>query len=143
MLLDIDYFKQFNDQYGHLAGDGCLRTIAEAIKAAVRATDTTARFGGDELAVILPSTDGDGALIAAGKVRTAVQKLDIAFENRPDGISTVTVSIGAATEVPHLLGLTPAPEVLLQAADSALYKAKREGRNRIATMQLTSSQAGS
>jgi diguanylate cyclase (GGDEF)-like protein/PAS domain S-box-containing protein len=138
LLLDIDYFKQFNDQYGHLAGDGCLRTIAAAIKATVRATDTTARFGGDELAVILPSTDNIGALEAAGKVRTAVQNLAIDFEGSPGGIATVSVSIGAATEIPHVLGLTPAPEILLQAADSALYRAKREGRNRIANNnQLT------
>ena len=133
LLLDIDYFKQFNDQYGHLAGDGSLRTIAAAIKATVRATDTTARFGGDELAVILPATDSIGALEAAGKVRTAVHNLEIAFENSPGGISIVSVSIGAASASPHVLGLTPAPEILSQAADSALYKAKREGRNGIAT----------
>jgi diguanylate cyclase (GGDEF)-like protein/PAS domain S-box-containing protein len=143
LLLDIDFFKQFNDQYGHLAGDGALRTIAAAVKAVVRATDTTARFGGDELAVILPSTDGNGALKAAAKVLAAVQSLVIAFDERPDLMPTVTVSIGSATEIPHLLGLAPAPEILLQAADSALYKAKREGRNRIATLQLPGAHADS
>jgi diguanylate cyclase (GGDEF)-like protein len=131
LLIDIDFFKYFNDEYGHLAGDGCLRSIAGAIKSAVRVTDSTARFGGDELAVILPATDKDGALEVATKVRNAVGALEIGFESRPDNLGSLSVTIGAATENPRILGLTPAPEILLQAADSALYEAKRAGRNRI------------
>jgi diguanylate cyclase (GGDEF)-like protein len=80
LLLDLDYFKRFNDQYGHLAGDDCLRAVAAAVRGAVRTTDRVARYGGEEITVILPSTSSAGAVGAAEKVRSAVEALGIPHE---------------------------------------------------------------
>ena len=96
LMLDVDFFKKFNDAYGHVAGDDCLRAVAGAIAgSAVRAADTMARYGGEEFAVILPNTDNAGALTVAEAIRTAVMALGIAHAANPAG--TVTVSIGTAT----------------------------------------------
>jgi diguanylate cyclase (GGDEF)-like protein len=133
LLLDIDHFKEFNDQYGHQVGDDCLRAVAASLKAAARATDIIARYGGEEIAVILPSTDTAGAVEVAEKMRSAVEALRLTHEGRPEGGEHVTASIGAATALARQGGTISLPEGLLLAADTALYKAKTGGRNGVAT----------
>jgi diguanylate cyclase (GGDEF)-like protein/PAS domain S-box-containing protein len=133
LLLDIDHFKSFNDRYGHPVGDACLCAVASAISDAVRASDVVCRWGGDEMAIILPATDGPGALGVAEKVRSAIQVLRFRpNKNSCDWVS-VTVSIGVATAMPQPDGTITTPQNLLLAADKALYKAKQEGQNRVAT----------
>lgn len=127
LLCDIDYFKQYNDTYGHATGDDCLRFIAQAFKLSVkRSRDLVARYGGEEFAVILPNTASDGAFQIAQEIHKAVEQLNI-----PHAASAVkhhvTLSIGIATLMP-----TPnmVPLDLIEAADQALYQAKANGRNR-------------
>lgn len=129
VMLDIDYFKQYNDHYGHLAGDECLKRVAQAIAsvAARRPGDIVARYGGEEFSVVLPSTDMRGAIKVAERVLAAVRELDIAHGANPAGIVTLSAGVGA---------LQPARESdtlerLLAAADEALYLAKKKGRNRV------------
>ena len=136
LLLDLDHFKEFNDQYGHQVGDDCLRAVAVAVTGAVRATDTVARYGGEEIAIILPSTDTAGAGDVAEKVRSAVESLRLTHLGNPAGGGWMTASIGAATALARHGGTMSMPEGLLQAADNALYKAKHGGRNRVATALL-------
>lgn len=102
----------------------------------MRATDIAARYGGEEIAVILPSTDTAGAIAVAEKVRLAVEALEITHEDNPEGRNRVTASVGVATAVSRHGGTMRMPESLLLAADNALYKAKREGRNQVATSLL-------
>jgi diguanylate cyclase (GGDEF)-like protein len=126
LLCDIDYFKLYNDYYGHQRGDDCLHRIAQAINRAVgHASDLVARYGGEEFAVILPATDLAGALHVAEAIRSEIRTLGIAHAASPIN-SAVTISIGAANSTP-----VPAatPVALIHAADSALYAAKRQGRN--------------
>jgi len=143
LLLDIDRFKEFNDQYGHQVGDDCLRTVAAAVRGAVRATDVVARYGGEEIAAILFSADTFGAVEAAESVRAAVAGLRITHEGNPQGAGLVTVSVGAATALARQGGTMRMPVSLLLAADTALYKAKQGGRNRVATALLVASKNNS
>jgi len=136
LLLDIDHFKEFNDRYGHLVGDDCLRAVAAAVSGAVRASDVVARYGGEEIAVILPSTLIAGAVEVAEKVRSAVEALRLCHEDNPEAGSDLTVSVGVATALARVGGTMRMPESLLLAADNAMYKAKHEGRNRVATSLL-------
>ncbi len=132
MLLDVDRFKAFNDYYGHQVGDDCLRTVAATVLNHVRRPrDFVARYGGEEIAVILPETDAAGALMVAESVRQAVEDMAIPHFGNPEGNGVVTVSIGVTTAVSSLGGTIEMPEGLLLTADSALYKAKHHGRNRI------------
>ena len=126
LLLDIDHFKRFNDTYGHQAGDDCLSAIAAAVKKCVRSTDIAARYGGEEIAVILRPTSAADALLVAEKLRAEIEALRL-----PQGNGWVTASIGVATALARHGGTMRMPESLLLAADNALYQAKREGRNRI------------
>jgi diguanylate cyclase (GGDEF)-like protein/PAS domain S-box-containing protein len=142
LLLDIDHFKEFNDRYGHQVGDDCLRAVAIALTEAVRSIDVAARYGGEEIAVILPSTDTAGAVALAEKIRSAIEALDLTHEGNPQGGSRVTASVGVATALARHGGTMRMPESLLLAADNALYKAKHEGRNRIATALLVASKEG-
>ena len=118
LLLDVDHFKQFNDTFGHPAGDQTLKTVANSLTIAARNTDFVARYGGEEFAVILPETDAQGALEAAERFRSAV-------ESQEWPLRSVTVSIGAATW--NLA--TETPPMMLEQADNALYASKRSGRN--------------
>ena len=129
VLLDIDHFKQLNDEYGHLAGDDCLRVIGAAVRSAVRGADVVARYGGEEIAIILPSTDPAEALKIAEAVRTAIEDLNIEHAGNPEGGNKVTASLGVATALARAGGAIRMPESLVLSADKALYMAKSEGRN--------------
>lgn len=129
MMIDIDYFKQYNDTYGHSKGDACLRDVAQCIdKTMARASDFAGRYGGEEFAVIIPEAEATSAQINAERVRSAVEKLKIKHESRPDGYPYVTISLGVATMYP---GKVKNSNALIERADKALYDAKRAGRNRI------------
>ncbi len=131
-LADVDHFKPFNDRHGHGAGDECLRGVAAALAGTVRRpADLVARYGGEELAALLPDTDAVGAGAVAEGMRAAVEALGIAHGDSPPA-GMVTVSVGVATVTPAG-GEDPAAGVraLLAAADGALYEAKRTGRNRV------------
>jgi diguanylate cyclase (GGDEF)-like protein len=140
LLLDIDYFKRFNDLYGHHVGDDCLRAVAQAAMGVVRQTDTVARYGGEEIAIILPWVDTLGAAETAEKVRAAVEALRLTHAKNPEGEDWLTVSIGAATALARHGGTMRMPESLLLTADNALYKAKSAGRNCVRTGMLLATQ---
>jgi len=126
-LLDIDYFKQYNDHYGHQQGDECLRQVASIFKAQLqRGGDLVARYGGEEFVFIAPAVDADQALTIAHGVCEAIEALQLPHVKSPCGL--LTVSIGVAAWTP-LAG--EAPQALLHAADQALYRAKQLGRNRV------------
>jgi diguanylate cyclase (GGDEF)-like protein len=127
LLIDIDYFKHYNDHFGHGMGDRCLANVAEALtNNAGRAADLVARYGGEEFAVILPQTDAEGAMLTAERLREGV--LELAIAHAPSaGQPFVTISIGIATTIPTIA--TPAT-ALIEDADKKLYEAKAAGRNR-------------
>jgi len=128
LLCDVDFFKRFNDRYGHPAGDDCLRAVAKSIEACIRRpADLAARYGGEEFAVILPNTDRDGATFIAEKVCQAVNKLEIPHEASYVG-GFVSISIGIASILPER---QVSPRSLIESADKALYLAKDQGRNRV------------
>jgi len=132
LLLDVDNFKGFNDRYGHQAGDDCLRVIAIAVAAvARRAGDGAFRYGGEEIAVVLPATDEFSATLIAEELRASIEAACIPgiHSGRPG--SHITASIGVATALPRLGDPRNVPEDLFQGADGALYRAKQNGRNRI------------
>ena len=136
LLIDIDHFKAVNDNYGHQVGDDYLRAISSALSSVVRAPDSVARYGGEEIAVILPCADSKGALETAERLRAAVSALHLTHEGNMEGGGLATVSIGVATALARQGGTIKMPESLLLAADNALYKAKQAGRNRVATAVL-------
>jgi diguanylate cyclase (GGDEF)-like protein len=128
LMIDIDYFKPFNDTYGHQAGDNCLQRVAKAINGVVhRPGDLPGRYGGEEFVVVLPQTDAAGAALVAEKMRAQVAALRIPHANSRAS-DRVTISVGAAAMIPPEKS---EPAVLIAAADQALYRAKREGRNRV------------
>jgi diguanylate cyclase (GGDEF)-like protein/PAS domain S-box-containing protein len=130
IICDIDFFKNYNDAYGHLRGDDTLYTVAQAIQATLkRPMDLVARYGGEEFAVILPATDIEGAERVAIQIKTAVDELQIAH-NSSRTSQYITLSFGAAAVVPST---DLALKRLIEAADQALYRAKAKGRNRIET----------
>ncbi|MEE3716359.1 diguanylate cyclase [Tumidithrix elongata RA019] len=128
IIFDIDFFKQFNDTYGHLVGDECLRKVAMVAERTIcRPRDVAARYGGEEFAVILPDTSADGAMLIAQKLCDSVEALEI-----PHALSKVskyvTISIGVTTNIAYQ---TSSSDQMIGNADKALYQAKREGRNRV------------
>ena len=130
MMLDVDHFKQVNDQYGHIAGDKVLKAIAEVLKDSVRKSDLVARYGGEEFAIILPETPVEGALVLAERLRKKMAAAKV--ENNGSTIS-VTASIGISG-FDHEADKSNTD--LIAKADAALYKAKRSGRNRCCISEL-------
>lgn len=129
-LIDLDYFKRFNDQYGHLAGDECLRRVGEALKSfSRRPEDLVARYGGEEFAVIFGNTPKEAAVTLAEEIRSAIAALDISHEFGCD-IGCMTASVGVATFNPGYYRAAGYEE-LIAAADRALYAAKENGRNKV------------
>ncbi len=122
LLCDVDNFKKVNDTYGHPVGDQVLQIVAKNLKNQLRTSDLIARYGGEEMAVVLFDTDEAGAKIAAEKLRAAVER---GSTTHATGFVKVTISIGIAVYPKH--GLTK--EKIIEAADQALYKAKAAGRN--------------
>jgi len=127
LVLDIDYFKPFNDRYGHQDGDRCLVAVAQAIKVCIRPTDLVARWGGEEFVVVMMDADADAATAAAERIRGAVVRLALPHAASPCA-KVVTLSGGRATMLPDALS---SPARLIELADQALYRAKMGGRNRI------------
>lgn len=130
LMMDVDFFKRYNDTYGHQAGDACLQAVARAASASLmRRTDFLARYGGEELVVLLPDTDAAGALHTARRVVAGVAAL--ALPHAASGAApVVTLSVGVACAIPQVGNVDVAAAALLATADEALYRAKDGGRNR-------------
>jgi diguanylate cyclase (GGDEF)-like protein/PAS domain S-box-containing protein len=125
LMIDLDHFKQFNDAYGHDAGDTVLREVARFLVKNVRAEDFVCRYGGEEFLIILPTADVDGARTKADRLRTMMKELRIVYQGQK--LSMVTLSIGVAEFPRH----GTSPTELMAAADAALYEAKKSGRDRV------------
>lgn len=127
MMFDIDFFKRFNDTYGHACGDYVLQTVAKMIKSSIRSQDLAARYGGEEFTVLLNDTCKEDAITVADRIRSKIEQYDFNYENQH---VKVTISIGVSTfdskENPVNL-----PKMLVEQADQALYVSKRNGRNRV------------
>jgi diguanylate cyclase (GGDEF)-like protein len=125
LMIDTDHFKAFNDHYGHLAGDGCLKALGELLAASVQTElDFAARYGGEEFAMLLPGLDVASAMHVAEQLRVTVEKRDLEHAAAPRGHVTVSIGVASLRPTPG----TPA-HALIEAADAALYAAKRRGRN--------------
>ncbi|MBF0159642.1 MAG: diguanylate cyclase [Magnetococcales bacterium] len=128
ILMDIDFFKPYNDNYGHPAGDECLRKVGQALAREIqRAPDLVARYGGEEFVSLLPETDHQGAQIVAEKLRTIVERLAIPHAHSR-AADHVTLSLGMVTAFPSR---DQSPLILVQGADELLYQSKQAGRNRL------------
>lgn len=128
LLIDVDHFKKFNDQYGHQAGDACLRSLGRILAEQVRRpADLPARYGGEEVALLLPNTGADGCAEVSERVRRALRELGMLHALNPPS-KLVTVSLGGATNIP-IQGVTE--DALVATADRALYAAKESGRDRL------------
>ena len=134
MMVDVDHFKDFNDVAGHAEGDRCLRAVAAAVIANVRAgLDLVARYGGEEFVVLLPDTDARGAAVVAESLRALVADMGIPHGRSPLS-SHVTLSAGVAGTVPRT---DDSPPALIAAADQALYESKQSGRNTVRVAGVT------
>ena len=123
IMIDIDYFKQFNDKFGHPAGDRLLKNVAKRLSEQVRSIDTVARYGGEEFAILLPDTTLEGAIIVAERMRMSFVKTEVFTESKTTG--HIAISLGVATIPQHASTSVD----LIEKADAALYQAKRQGRN--------------
>ena len=138
ILLDIDFFKQFNDHYGHIRGDDCLRQVAEVLgQAATRPRDCLARYGGEEFVLVLPETDAVAAQKVAERCRHLVGQLHIPHE-QSNVAPLLTISLGVGTIVP---GPDDAQSAFIEAVDRLLYRAKQQGRNRLQHGRCDTAQA--
>jgi len=132
LLVDIDYFKRYNDNYGHQQGDKCLIKVAHALSDSLnRPTDLVARYGGEEFVVLLPNTESEGAVLVAEKLLDKIMNLKIPHESS-DVSEYVTISIGVATSMPER---TSKYRCFFALADEAMYKAKDSGRNTVKTAE--------
>jgi diguanylate cyclase (GGDEF)-like protein len=135
LMLDVDYFKGYNDALGHTRGDFCLRTVSQAVKDCLhRDRDALARYGGDEFAAILFQTGAAGGTSIAERMRRAVWELNISHPTNPHGRVTVSIGVGVPGAEPNLI----LPMDLVNAADSALYDSKARGRNTVSLRDTTS-----
>jgi diguanylate cyclase (GGDEF)-like protein len=128
IMIDVDHFKKFNDFYGHQGGDECLRRVAAQLDGTARTSDLVARFGGEEFAIILPGATLEMAAVAAERFRTSVAAMNLPHEGIGGG-ATVTISLGVASVVPST---DYSARRLIELADTRLYLAKQDGRNRVA-----------
>ncbi len=136
LMCDIDHFKRYNDNYGHLAGDNCLQQVAKAMGRAVkRPADLVARYGGEEFVVILPNTIAQGAVHVAHNIQHELENNSINSMGYLPNVQPITLSIGVSSMVPN--GQYP-PESLIQFADTALYEAKARGRNQVVLYAVAS-----
>lgn len=126
LLFDIDHFKSFNDSYGHLTGDQVLRLVGLSLKQTIKGQDITARYGGEEFAVVLPNTALRQALTVADHIRRAVMAKELKKKSTGEILGRVTISVGVS-----MLKQGDDTEALIERADSCLYAAKRNGRNRV------------
>lgn len=126
MFTDVDYFKSFNDTYGHLTGDQVLRLVAMSVKQNVKGQDVAARYGGEEFAVVLPNTALRQATTVADHIRRAVMSKELMKRSTGEHLGRITISVGVAT-----LHRGDTPQSLIERADTCLYAAKRHGRNRV------------
>jgi diguanylate cyclase (GGDEF)-like protein len=126
VIIDIDYFKAINDEYGHLAGDYALRELAGIVKASVRKEELFARYGGEEFALVLPETPLEEARSAAERLRVAVEAHPFRYDDQP---FKMTISVGGVVTAGDNEALTPSD--LIREGDARLYQAKRDGRNRV------------
>jgi diguanylate cyclase (GGDEF)-like protein len=127
LMIDVDFFKSYNDHYGHQEGDSCLRKVAALLQShARRASDLAARYGGEEFVMLAADTDADAALALAEQVRQALESLRLPHALSP--IGWVSISVGVAVQVPDEL---QTPELFLRMADKAMYRAKEQGRNQV------------
>ncbi len=137
VMLDIDFFKTFNDRFGHQAGDECLKIVAETLQSVVRRSgDLVARYGGEEFGLILPITDARASCRVAEEARRRVEKLELRFSGQS---APITISAGVCSAVPNLETTSSS---LLSKADAALYRAKRDGRNRVECNRETPGPSG-
>ena len=133
IMIDIDFFKLYNDTYGHQMGDECLKMVAKVLDESVnRLTDIVARYGGEEFVVVLSETDSSGAEVVAEKLRTGVELLKLIHEESQSA-EHVTISLGCATTIPQPGGIL---ETLIHEADRALYQSKQKGRNRVTVANI-------
>lgn len=128
-MADLDHFKEVNDRYGHLAGDTLLKRVAEVIATGLRSTDSVGRYGGEEFLMVLPETDMAGARVVADKLRRLVEEVEAPMAD--GAVVSVTISIGLASRRDPDLSSDASARDLIEHADRALYRAKKEGRNRI------------
>ncbi|HAC64671.1 MAG TPA: hypothetical protein DCF68_14340 [Cyanothece sp. UBA12306] len=127
IMCDVDYFKKYNDKYGHPAGDECLKKVANILSQSVkRSSDLVARYGGEEFVIILPKTNAKGAIKVANNIRDVLQEVKIIHEDSQVS-KYVTLSLGIATMIPHS---SLSIQELINSADQALYSAKNQGRDR-------------
>ncbi len=130
IILDIDHFKRFNDRFGHIHGDHALKTVAKTIQDEIRSPDLLSRYGGEEFCILLPETELDGASAFAERIRKKVAGILLDVDGSQESL---TISLGVSTLDPS----TPNLIELLDQADDALYRAKRAGRNRVQTVEIT------
>jgi diguanylate cyclase (GGDEF)-like protein len=124
-MADIDHFKNFNDTYGHAAGDMCVSKIGKLFRQKIRASDIACRYGGEEFALIFPDSSLEDTFKRADMLRQAIKELELMFQGQ--FIGSITISMGVAAYPNHGTNM----DDLLRAADASLYKAKQEGRDRV------------
>lgn len=126
LMIDVDHFKKFNDNHGHLLGDEILRLVARTLNENIRGSDLVARYGGEEFAVLLPSTPLSGALVVADKLRASIASRQVRKKDSGEVLGSVTVSIGVS-----MCRKSDTVEAMIKRADDALYRAKKGGRNKV------------
>jgi diguanylate cyclase (GGDEF)-like protein len=134
LMCDLDHFKRINDTYGHLGGDVVLKSCVNQLSSSIRqGIDWTARYGGEEFVIVLPETDQAGALLVAERMRERIANTPISFEGCE---IAVTASFGSVTLIPSVNGTVRYMEKVLNIADTCLYQAKNDGRNRIVSAEM-------